>query len=235
MLSKLPFLELVIDNNKNILRLISLVLDIKMNDINNKKKNELVKIIIDYQYSKLEIIKLILFIFSKYCEEPDINSIKISEFIDSTRLNAPKNISNIRKNITALKSLKIEYYNNNGKLVEELLFKNLYYKKGKISYNINSFFKSKLSEKNGVHQHFELPADFMVDNDYRNHYQSCVRLLLIIFYINDYQKLLNVSDEKRVLYFKDIVFNYFYKYYNPFTNDYYIKINEFCKKIIKLC
>ena len=206
-----------------------------MNDINNKKKNELVKIIIDYQYSKLEIIKLILFIFSKYCEEPDINSIKISEFIDSTRLNAPKNISNIRKNITALKSLKIEYYNNNGKLVEELLFKNLYYKKGKISYNINSFFKSKLSEKNGVHQHFELPADFMVDNDYRNHYQSCVRLLLIIFYINDYQKLLNVSDEKRVLYFKDIVFNYFYKYYNPFTNDYYIKINEFCKKIIKLC
>lgn len=206
-----------------------------MNDINNKKKNELVEIKTNSKYSRLETIKLILYIFSRYCEEPDINSIKISEFIDSTRLNAPKNISNIRKNITALKSLKIEYYNNNGKKVEELLFQNINYRNGKITYIINSFFKSKLIDKKGVHQRFELPSDFMVDNAYRNHYQSCVRLLLIIFYINDYQKLLNVSDEKRVLYFKDIVFNYFYKYYSPFTNDYYIKINECCKKIIKLC
>ena len=231
MLSKLP---LVIDNNKNILRLISLVLDIKLNDINNKKKNELVEIIIDYQYSKLETIKLILFIFSKFCEEPDVDTLSLRDYLTCSRDFFPKNLRNIRQNICALKNLRIKYYNNNGKLVEELLFKNLYYKKGKISYNINSFFKSKLSEKNGVHQHFELPADFMVDNDYRNHYQSCVRLLLIIFYINDYQKLLNVSDEKRVLYFKDIVFNYFKKYYSPFANDFFTKMNNCTKKIIKL-
>ena len=93
---------------------------------------------------------------------------------------------------------------------------------------------SKLKDKKGVHHRFELPPDFMVDNDYRNHYQSCVRLLLIIFYINDYQKLLNVSDEKRVLYFKDIVFNYFKKYYSPFANDFFTKMNNCTKKIIKL-
>ena len=215
--------------------MISLVLDIKLNDINNKKKNELVEIKTNSKYSRLETIKLILYIFSRYCEEPDINSIKISEFIDSTRLNAPKNISNIRKNITALKSLKIEYYNNNGKKVEELLFQNINYRNGKITYIINSFFKSKLSEKNGVHQRFELPSDFMVDSAYRNHYQNALRLLLIITYMSNYKDLESLNNDERIRYFKNIIYNYFYKYYSPFTNDYYIKINECCKKIIKLC
>lgn len=228
-------LSIVVDNNKNILRLISLVLDIKLNDINNKKKNELVKIIIDYQYSKLETIKLILYIFSRYCEEPDINSIKISEFIDSTRLNAPKNISNIRKNITALKSLKIDYYNNNGKKVEELLFQNINYRNGKITYIINSFFMSKLKDKKGVHHRFELPSNFLVDNAYRNHYQNALRLLLIITYMSNYKDIESLNNDERIRYFKNIIYNYFYKYYCPFTNDYYIKINQFCKKIIKLC
>ena len=227
-------LSLVVDNNKNILRLISLILDVKLNDINSNKKNEIVEIVIDKNYSKIEIIKLILFIFSRYCEEPDINSIKISEFIDSTRLNAPKNISNIRKNITALKSLKIEYYNNNGKKVEELLFQNINYRNGKITYIINSFFKSKLSEKKGVHQHFELPPDFMVDNAFRNYYQSCVRLMLIIIYINNYEELMCIDDNKRTQYFKNIVNNCFEKYYNPFTNDFYANTDSCCEKIIKL-
>ena len=231
MLSKLP---LVIDNNKNILRLISLVLDIKLNDINNKKKNELVEIIIDYQYSKLETIKLILFIFSKFCEEPDVDTLSLRDYLTFTRAYIPKNLNNVRQNIKALGNAAIVYYDNNKQTVKEPLFQNLIIRNGKIIYKINSFFKSKLSEKNGVHQHFELPADFMVDNDYRNHYQSCVRLLLIIFYINDYQKLLNVSDEKRVLYFKDIVFNYFKKYYSPFANDFFTKMNNCTKKIIKL-
>ena len=231
MLSKLP---LVIDNNKNILRLISLVLDIKLNDINNKKKNELVEIIIDYQYSKLETTKLILFIFSKFCEEPDVDTLSLRDYLTFTRAYIPKNLNNVRQNIKALGNAAIVYYDNNKQTVKEPLFQNLIIRNGKIIYKINSFFKSKLSEKNGVHQHFELPADFMVDNDYRNHYQSCVRLLLIIFYINDYQKLLNVSDEKRVLYFKDIVFNYFKKYYSPFANDFFTKMNNCTKKIIKL-
>ena len=235
MLSKLPFFELVIDNNKNILRLIALILNVNLNDVNSNKKNEIVDIKTNSNYSRLETIKLILFIFSKYCEEPDINSIIISEFIDSTRLNAPKNISNIRKNITALKSLKIDYYNNNGKKVEELLFQNINYRNGKITYIINSFFMSKLKDKKGVHHRFELPADFMVDSAYRNHYQNALRLLLIITYMSNYKDLESINDDERIRYFKNIIYNYFYKYYCPFTNDYYIKINKFCKKKIKLC
>lgn len=203
--------------------------------MNFNKKNELVKIIIDYQYSKLETIKLILFIFSKFCEEPDVDTLSLRDYLTFSRDYIPENLKNIRQNIKALGYAEIVYYDNNKRKVKEPLFQKLILKNGKIIYKINTFFKSKLSEKNGVHQRFELPSNFLVDNAYRNHYQNALRLLLIIIYMSNYKDLESINDDERIRYFKNIIYNYFYKYYRPFTNDYYIKINQFCKKIIKLC
>lgn len=217
------------DNNKNVLRLVALIIGIDLNNIVNlkyKKKNELFEIEIENKISKIEIIKLIIFIFSHYCSDPGINRLSLAEYTKASRESVPKNFRLIRENIKYLNNISIKYFNNNKNIVKEKLFERIELKHGKIIYSINNFFKSKLSPKSKDYKFVELPSDFLMDYNYRTQYQNCIKIFLILFYAYDifsFNLLNNKAKEKQLKENVNEIYSY-NKHYKPFSDRFYDNI-----------
>ena len=143
-----------------------------------KTKNTLI-LISNIHLLELEITKLLLYIFENYCSNSNTEP-RLDDYLDLTgrELHNPQSI---RRAVKSLRKVKIQYYNNNFKITEEFLFKHIQLTKGIIKYEINTFFRSKLSSKGYGHVDIFIPDYVFKEKSFRCHYKNRVRLAILVF------------------------------------------------------
>lgn len=127
---------------------------------------------------KLEDAKMILYLFSQHCSR-FAEEVTIDDYLEMT-VRTMQNKDPIRRSVKRLSALRIIYLDHNGKRKEQRLFKMCELKRGKITYQINSFFKSKLSIRGRGHREQKVKAFLFKDKQYRSYRYNSIRLVVLL-------------------------------------------------------
>ena len=192
---------IVLDEHRSVFNLILLIISGKteLHKTNHDDRDCLYSISANEKL-RLEDAKLALYIFYHHCSVL-MQEVTIENYLIITE-RTMKNVDPIRRSIKRLGALKITYLDHNGKRQNENLFKYCELQRGKIVYQINGFFESKLNKRGRGHRNRGLYDFIFKEDTYRTYTQNTIRLLVmvnLIYSLNDVdmidEKILN--QEKR--------------------------------------
>ena len=127
---------------------------------------------------KLEDAKLILYLFCHHCSR-FAEEVTVDEYLKTTG-RTMQNKDPIRRSVKRLSGLRIIYHDHNGKRQEQKLFKTCLFKRGKITYRINSFYEAKLNIRGRGHKEQKVKAFLFKDEQFRSYRYNSVRLVVIL-------------------------------------------------------
>lgn len=168
----------VIENSKSILKLILLVLSGQKEILDSDHTKNTLIAISTREKLKLEDAKLIFYLFS-YCCSGFEKDASITDYLAMTG-RTMQNKDPIRRSVKRLASLRIIYLDHNGKRQEQRLFKFCELKRGKIIYQVNSFFEGKLNIHGRGHREIEMKRFVFVDENHKSYRQNSIRLLVML-------------------------------------------------------
>lgn len=185
---------IVLDGHRSIFNLFLLISSGKteLHNINQDDKDCLLAISSEEKL-RLEDAKLTLYLFYHHCNN-HIKEVTIENYLKMTD-RTMQNKDPIRQSIKRLSALKIIYLNHNGKREEEKLFTECKLKRGKIVYQINSFFESKLRKQGRGHRKREIEEVIFRDETYKTYRRNSIRLvvmLYLMYFLDD----MDMIDEK---------------------------------------
>lgn len=171
---------LVLEKHRSIFNLILLILFDKTDYYKtNHNDKDCLLAISTTEKLKLEDAKLTLYLLYLHCNLQN-NEASIENYLNTTG-RTMKNVDSIRRSIRRLDALKIIYLDHNGKRQEQRLFNTCELNRGKIIYQFNSFFKSKLSRQGKGHIEVRMKPFIFVDENYKCHTKNGIRLLVMLY------------------------------------------------------
>lgn len=207
---------IVLDEHRSVFNLFLLIISDKthLNKSDHYDRDCLLAISTDEKL-RLEDAKLVLYLFYLHCNNL-IKEATLENYLIITE-RTMKNVDSIRRSIKRLGALKITYLDHNGKRQNENLFKYCELQRGKIVYQINGFFESKLNKRGRGHRNRGLYDFIFKEDTYRTYTQNTIRLLVmvnLIYSLNDVdmidEKILN--QEKRNI---KVLLNKYFDNLNP--------------------
>lgn len=185
---------IVLDEHRSVFNLILLIISDKteVKKTNRDDRDRLLAILTDEKL-RLEDAKMILYLFCHHCSR-SAEEVTVDEYLKTTG-RTMQNKDPIRRSVKRLSDLRIIYLDHNGKRQEQKLFKECKLKRGKITYQINSFFKSKLNAWGRGHRNIGLYSFIFKDETYRAHTQNAIRLLVMLHLIYSLDDL-DMIDER---------------------------------------
>lgn len=171
---------IILDSRKSIFNLILLFVSGKpeLYNINQDDKDCLLAISSEEKL-RLEDAKLTLYLFYHYCNNQN-NESSIENYLTITG-RTMNNVDPVRQSIKRLDALKIIYLDHNGKRQEQRLFNECKLKRGKIVYQINSFFESKLRKQGRGHRKREIEEFIFRDETYKTYRRNSIRLVVMLY------------------------------------------------------
>ncbi len=137
---------------------------------------------------------MILYLFSHHCSR-SAEEVTIDEYLKTTG-RTMQNKDPIRRSVKRLSDLKIIYLDHNEKRQEQKLFKECKLKRGKITYQINSFYEAKLKAQGRGHRKKELEEVVFIDECYRSFRFNSIRLIVMLHLIYYSMDDLDMIDTK---------------------------------------
>ena len=185
---------IVLDEHRSVFNLILLIISDKteLSKSNRDDRNCLFALFTDEKL-RLEDAKMILYLFSHHCSR-SAEEVTIDEYLKTTG-RTMKNKDPIRRAIKRLSAMRIIYLDHNSKRQEQNLFKMCELNRGKITYQINSFFESKLKARGRGHRNIGLYSFIFKDETYRAYSQNAIRLLVMLHLIYSLDDL-DMIDER---------------------------------------
>jgi len=168
----------ILENSKSILKLILLVLSGQKEILDSDHTKDTLIAISTREKLKLEDAKLILYLFCQHCSR-FAGEVTLDDYLAMTG-RTMQNKDPIRRSIRRLSDLRIIYLDHNGKRQEQRLFKACELKRGKIIFQINSFFKSKLSAQGRNHREQRVKAFLFRDKKFRSYRYNSIRLMVLL-------------------------------------------------------
>jgi len=184
---------IILDERRSLLELILLVLACHKKTIGTHYKKDTLLSLSGAEKLKLEDAKMILYLFSQHCSR-FAEEVTIDDYLEMTG-RTMQNKDPIRRSVKRLSALRIIYLNHNGKRQEQKLFEMCELKRGKITYQINSFFESKLKARGRGHRNIGLYSFIFKDETYRAYSQNAIRLLVMLHLIYSLDDL-DMIDER---------------------------------------
>lgn len=173
---------IVLDEHRSVFNLILLIISDKteVKKSNRDDRDRLLAILTDEKL-RLEDAKMILYLFCHQCSG-FTKDVSLDDYLEVTG-RTMKNKDPIRRSIKRLSAMRIIYLDHNSKRQDQKLFNECKLKRGKIMYQINSFFKSKLNARGRGHRNIGLYSFIFKDETYRAHTQNAIRLLVMLHLI----------------------------------------------------
>lgn len=184
-------LSVIVDKNNNLYILLLYIIsaNFQVSEKIAKSKNTLIGVSA-VKSKKLDIARMILFIFSKMCsvslkKHSGLLCVDFEEYIYLINRHH-NNLQGQRKVVKALAELQITFCDQNREIHTEYLFKTikLFYdrkaKKSFIGFEINSFFQRKLSARGKDHVRIEYPICVFRDREYRAYSDNCLRFICLM-------------------------------------------------------
>lgn len=171
---------IILDQNRNLLRLILLILSSKKDlQIKNIRKKNLLTSISGIDSQELETARLVLYLFNQYCSNSK-HELTIDDYLKLTNRKL-KNRQPLREAIRIARNIEIVYYDNDSRIKKEKLFKKCDLSAGVVCFEPGSFFASKLSLR--AKNHVEIPTyEFIYWSvDYRQHLRNKIRLIVMCY------------------------------------------------------
>ena len=193
---------IILDERRSLLSLILLVLTSCQMLGTDHKKDALLSLF-SAEKLRLEDAKMILYLFSHHCSR-SAEEVTIDEYLKTTG-RTMKNKDPIRRSVKRLSDLKIIYLDHNEKRQEQKLFKECKLKRGKITYQINSFYEAKLNIRGRGHKEQKVKAFLFKDEQFRSYRYNSVRLVMMLDLMyclddsNSIDKEILVSEAERII------------------------------------
>lgn len=171
---------IILDERRSLLNLILLVLS-SCQTLGTQNKKDTLLSLSGAEKLKLEDAKMILYLFCHHCSR-SAEEVTVDEYLKTTG-RTMQNKDPIRRSVKRLSDLRIIYLDHNGKRQEQKLFKECKLKRGKITYQINSFYEAKLKAQGRGHRKKELEEVVFIDECYRSFRFNSIRLIVMLHLI----------------------------------------------------
>ncbi len=221
---------IILDERRSLLKLILLVLARHKKTIGTHHKKDTLLSLSGAEKLKLEDAKLILFLFCHHCSR-FTKDVTIDDYLEVTD-RTMQNKDPIRRSVKRLSGLRIIYLDRNGKRQEQKLFKRCELKRGKIIYQVDSFFKSKLSVRGRGHREQKVEAFLFKDEEFRSYRYNSIRLvvLLDLMYCLDDS---NAIDKETLQYEKDNILELLEELFDHRLRHLILWIDQSSKELLK--
>lgn len=225
----MDYCYLILDESRSLLNLILMVLTGAKTLVNQNKKDTLLSLS-GVENLKLEDAKLILYLFCHHCCRSS-EEVNIDDYLKMTG-RSMQNKDPIRQSVKRLSALRIIYLDHNSKRQEQTLFKELYLKRGKINYRINSYFETKLKSQGRGHRDQKVKAFLYKDEHYRAFRYNSIRLVVqldLLYCLDDS----NSIDKETLQREKDIILELLEEYFDHRIRPLILWIDQSSKELLK--
>ena len=173
---------IVLDEHRSVFNLILLIISDKteLSKSNRDDRNCLFALFTDEKL-RLEDAKLILYLFCHHCSG-FTKDVSLDDYLEVTG-RTMQNKDPIRQSVKRLSELRIIYLDHNSKRQTQKLFIQCKLKRGKITYQINSFYEAKLKAQGRGHRKKELEEVVFIDECYRSFRFNSIRLIVMLHLI----------------------------------------------------